>query len=145
MKKILAVLLVLCVLLGFSACMQKKNKLFEIKYQTYAPVGVEFVTEKEKYSTKDTVIRYSVTNITDKEQAIAGDENCFTLEKLVDGEWMWVGTKIDHGWNALAMILPPGQTETREIDLNEYFHLPLEEGEYRIVMEGMYSNSFTVD
>ena len=30
MKKILAVLLVLCVLLGFSACMQKKNKLLEL-------------------------------------------------------------------------------------------------------------------
>ena len=127
-----------------SAC-SNANELADINRDTTSSKKLEFVTEKEKYSKEDTVIRYSVTNITDKEQAIAGDENCFTLEKLVDGEWMWVGTKIDHAWNALAMILPPGQTETREIDLQEYFHLPLDKGEYRIVMEGMYSNSFTVD
>ena len=145
MKKVLPFLLILCVLIGLTSCLQNKNKLYDINYQTYAPVGLEFVTEKEKYSKEDTVIRYSVTNITDEERSIAGDDDCFTLEKLVDGKWMRVGTKIDHAWNALALILPPNQTEKREIDLQKYFNLPLEEGEYRIVMEYMYSNSFIVD
>ena len=102
------------------------------------------MTEKEKYSTEDTVIRYTVTNISDEEAAIAGDDNCFTLHIRKDGEWKSVGTKTEHYWNEIALILEPEQTIEREIKLEDYFYLPLEKGEYQICMESITSNTFEI-
>jgi hypothetical protein len=116
---------------------QAKNdmELFDIDYQTYESKNLEFVTEKQKYSTDDTLIRYTVTNISDEEATIAGDDYCFALHIRKDGEWKMVGTKTEHYWNSIALILAPGQKVEREIKLEEYYNLPLEKGEYRICME----------
>ena len=105
---------------------------------------VSFVTEKESYSTEDTVIKYSVTNISDDEICIAGDDNCFELHKLVDGEWKRVVTKTEHNWNEIGLVLMPNQTEKREINLTDFYDLPLEKGEYRICMEYFASNTFEI-
>lgn len=143
MKKLSAVCVVITLLL-LSACLQKTNKLFDINYNTYYSDSLRFVTEKENYFVDDTVIYYSVTNISDEETCIPADEQCFALHKLVDGEWNGVETKIEHYWTEAALLLPPNQTEVRKIDLEKYYHLPLEKGVYRIAMEQNVSNSFEI-
>ena len=106
--------------------------------------GLKIVIEKETYSIEDKVIKYSITNTSDFEQSIAGDDDCFSLQILVDGEWKRIGTKKEHYWNSLGLILPSGETEQREIDLDEYFNLPLEKGTYRIAVENLASNTIKI-
>ncbi len=140
--KRLSVFFIVIMLITLSAC--SRNKLFDINYETYSSNELNFVTEKESYSSDDTVIRYSITNVSENESAIAGDRNCFSLHKLVDGEWKQVAPKIDYGCTYEALILYPNQTETREIDLEKYYHLPLEKGTYRIAMESKVSKPFEI-
>lgn len=141
MKKI-SILFVLMILITLSACSQ--NKLFNINYETYSSDNFKFVTEKESYSSEDTVIRYTITNISNEETTVNSDANCFELHRLVNGEWKRVGTKIDHGWTEEALILEPNQMETREIDLEKYYHLPLEKGKYQICIEALVSDTFEI-
>lgn len=150
--KVLSAIFTVLLIFSLSACSEnkqenkniKENELFELNQSMEDSETLKIVTEKEKYSAEDTVIRYSITNVGDTEGCIAGDDHCFTLQILKDGEWMRVGTKIEQYWNELALILPAGQTENREINLNEYFHLPLEKGEYRIAVENLVSNTFEI-
>lgn len=123
---------------------RKPNKLFDITTEPYSSETLKIVTEKETYSIGDKIIKYSITNTSDFEQSIAGDDDCFSLQILVDGEWKRVGTKIEHNWNSLGQILNPNQTEQREIDLEKYFNLPLEMGTYRITVENLVSNTFEI-
>ena len=144
MKKCFAIFTILLIL-TLSAC-SKSNKLFELvgEHHYYSSSSLQFVTEKSEYTSRDTIIRYSITNISDKEHAIGDDSDCFELHRFTDGEWQKVGTKIDRYWTMAALILEPGKTVQRQIDLEEYFHLPLEEGEYRISVDYLLSNTFTV-
>ncbi len=124
---------------------QGRNKLFDdIITEPYSSESLKIVTEKEAYSIEDKVIKYSITNISDFEECIAGDDDCFSLHKLDDGKWKSVGTKKDHYWNELGLILPTAETEYREIDLDEYFYLPLDKGTYRIAVENLVSNTFEI-
>ncbi len=123
---------------------RKPNELFDITTEPISSENLKIVTEKETYSIEDKVIKYSITNTSDFEQCIAGDDDCFSLHKLVDGKWKSVGTKKDHYWNDLGLILPSAETEQREIDLDEYFNLPLEKGTYRIAVENLVSNTFEI-
>lgn len=123
---------------------RKTNKLFDITTEPYSLDALKIVTEKEAYSIEDKVIKYSITNTDDKEHSIAGDSDCFSLHMLVEGEWKRLGTKSEHSWNSLAQILNPNQIEQREIDLDEYFNLPLDKGTYRIAVENLVSNTFEI-
>lgn len=138
------VMLVVAILFTLSACSANKNKLYDIEREIQPYKSVKCVTEKEKYSADDTVIRYTLTNISDDEAWINSDDNCWELNKLIDGEWQRVGEKTDRLWTDLAQLLPSKESETREINLDEYFYLPLEKGEYRIVVEYIVSNTFTI-
>ena len=140
----ITIMLVFTILFTFSACSMHKNKLYDIDRETHFYEGVKCVTEKEKYSAEDTVIRYTMTNITNEDAWINSDDACFELQKWVDGRWKWVGTKVDHYWTDAALLLPPNESETREINLDEYFYLPLEKGEYRILIENIVSNTFEI-
>ena len=143
MKK-LSFVFVLIILVTLSACSVHKNKLYDIEREMHISESVKCITEKEKYSADDTVIRYTMTNISGEDTWINSDDNCFELRKLVDGKWKRVGTRLDQIWTDLAQLLPPNKTETREINLQEYFYLPLEKGEYRIVVENIVSNTFEI-
>lgn len=136
--------LVVAILLTLSACSLQKNKLYDIEREMHVNEDVKCVTEKEIYSADDTVIRYTMTNITNKDVWINSDDSCFELQKLVNGKWKWVSPKFEHVWNDAALLLPVNQTETREIELQVYFYLPLEKGEYRIVVEKIVSNTFEI-
>lgn len=148
MKKTLRIfsvsLLVLSVLFTFTACAAQKNKLYDIQHQISNYTDVKCVIEKEEYSQDVTVIRYTLTNVTDGEAWINSDHACFELQKQVDGVWKSVGTKEDHMWTEMAQLLPSGESETREINLEDYFYLPLEKGTYRIEVEGILSNTFEI-
>lgn len=137
-------ILVFTILFTLSSCSIHKNKLYDLEREMHIYEGVKCVTEKEKYSAEDTIIRYTMTNITNEDAWINSDDNCFELQKRVDGKWKWVGTKVDQIWTDLAQLLPPNETETREINLEEYFYLPLEKGEYRILIENIVSNTFEI-
>lgn len=146
MKK-LCIFLIVIVLTFLSACTAEKklekNKLFDINNNSYYD-SLEFKTEKKIYSKDDKVIKYYVKNITEDESYINSDHGCFELHMLVDGEWKSVGTKIDVYWTEVALVLPPNQVEKREINLEEYYHLPLDEGTYRICIEGLLSETFEI-
>lgn len=143
MKK-LSVIFLTIILFALSACSANKNKLYDIQHQISNYTDVKCVTEQQEYSQDVKVIRYTLTNVTDDDAWINSDNACFELQKLVDGEWKWVGTKEDHYWTELAQLLPAGSSETREINLDQYFYLPLEKGEYRIEIEGILSNTFEI-
>ena len=141
-NRLLGFILVLSVLL-LSSCGQKENKYFKLKGEFQTSKTLKIVT-KESYEEDCMVIDYYISNSGFEEHSIAGDDNCFELHKLVDGEWKRVGTKTDHAWNAIALILEPHQVEERQIKLEDYFHLPLESGEYRIAVGEYLSNTFTI-
>lgn len=122
-----------------------RNELFDITTEPGISDDIEIKTEKEKYSSDDKVIKYSIKNTSNFERSIAGDDECFSLQMLDVGEWKRVGTKVDHNWNSLGQVLDPMRTEYREIDLEKYFNLPLEKGIYRVVVEGIASNIFEVE
>ena len=149
MKKI-SVILIMLVILLLSACSKtaeetkNTNKLYDLSYEISGYENVKIVTEKEKYTAEDKVIRYTITNVSEEESWINSSDDCFTLNKKVDGEWKWVGTKVEHMWTDMALCLPAGASETREIKLDDYFYLPLESGEYRIAVENLVSNTFEI-
>ena len=144
LKKLLIFLAVILIL-TLTACTQPNNPLFDIENTFNTTLPIKIVTDKEVYSADDTVIRFTITNTGDSEGSIAADSGCFTLQKLVDNEWKRVGTKTEHCWTALALILPPDATEEREIKLNDYFNLPLDKGTYRIAVEYLLSNTFEIN
>ena len=123
---------------------QETNELFDLTTEPNSSVTLKIVTEKEIYSIEDKVIKYSITNLSDFEQCIAGDDDCFSLQMLVNDEWKRVGTKKEHYWNSLGLILPSMDAEQREINLDEYFNLPLNKGTYRIAVENLVSNTFEI-
>lgn len=137
-------MLLFAIVFSLSSCSLHKNKLYDIEREIHIYESVKCVTEKDRYSAEDTVIRYTLTNISDNEAWINSDDNCFELQKKVDGKWKWVGTKVDQIWTDAAQLLPSNESETREINLQEYFYLPLEKGEYRILVENIVSNTFEI-
>ena len=144
MKK-LSVILVALVLLLLSACSEGNNPIYDFDGEINAYSEIKIVTEKEKYTADDTIIRYTITNTGAFDAWINSDHGCFTLHKKVDGVWKGVGTMIEHAWTDMALCLPAGVSETREIKLDDYFYLPLESGEYRIVVENIVSNTFEIE
>ncbi len=138
------VVLILAILFALSACSENTNKLYNIERKIHVSGKLKCVTEKEKYSADDTVIRYTITNVSDKEIGIPADSNCFELHKLVDGGWKGVSPNCDTSYNELARILKPGESVTREIKLDLYYYLPLEKGDYSVYVQGIYSNTFEI-
>ncbi len=131
-------------ILFVSACSENPNKLYDIEHEITSAPDLKCVTEKQEYSADDKVIRYTITNIGEQDAWINSSDECFALHKLVDGKWKLVDEKVDHFWTEMAQQLPPKSVETREINLYKYFNLPLEKGEYRIVIENVVSNTFKV-
>ena len=69
--KKLSVIFVVVMAFVLSSCSLNSNIPFDIDYKTHSPDSLKFVTEKETYSSDDTVIRYSITNIDDKDYCIS--------------------------------------------------------------------------
>ena len=142
MKKLVVFLLVVMVL-TLSGCSKEENKLYRLKGEYETSEDLRIVAHKE-YSAEDTKLDYYITYLGDGEGCVADDHNCFELHKLVDGKWKRVGTKVNQEWNDMALVMEPHQVDERKIELDDYFYLPLEAGEYRIAVGTYLSNVFTI-
>lgn len=140
----LVIALLALAILFVLACSENTNELYDIEREITSVPDLKCVTEKQEYSVDDMVIRYTITNIGEQDGWVNSSDECFALHKLVDGKWKFVGEKVDHFWTEMAQQLPPKDSETREINLDKYFYLPLEKGEYRIVIENVVSNTFKI-
>lgn len=143
MKKIVTLVIVLIAFL-VTGCGESNNQLFDIEHEIYPSPNLEIVTEKDTYSKDTKEIKYYIKNVGEDESGINSDENCFELHFLKDGQWKRVGTKVEHYWTDVAIYFPAGHVEERKITLDEYYNLPLESGEYRIVVEQQVSNTFKI-
>ncbi len=144
MKKLLAFLLCILLIFTLSACGSKTNKLDNINESLYyEQKGITFVTEKTEYSTDVKEITYTITNISTGEQCISGDRH-FELHYKTESGWKIVCYNKDVMFKDIARVLQPNESVTQTINLEEYFYLPLQSGEYRITDSYSLSNVFTV-
>ena len=103
-------------------------------------------TEFSVYSPAIKEINLIITNHSEIESGYEAYE--FSLHKKENGEWKRLDFKRDENGNApdfpaLAGVLNPGESVTRKIELEKYFDLPLQPGEYKIV-KGHLSAEFSV-
>lgn len=139
--KILAILIVLviCVL---CSCDSKDNKLLDLDGEVKEPKNFKFKTEHTEYDSDTKTILYSITNICDEEIGIGTE---FELQYKVDNDWKDVAFKKDVFFYGYAWILNPGESKMYELELEEYYNLPLKPGEYRMAKDGYGSNVFNVN
>ncbi len=144
MKKILAISLVLLFLISTVGCSAKENKLTDLKEELYyTSKGLSFATEKTEYSIDVKEISYTIINTSSGEQSISGDQY-FELHYKTENGWKMVNYNKEVMFNDLARILKPNEQVSYTLDLEEYYNLPLQAGEYRITVEYMVSNTFTI-
>ncbi|MDO4608006.1 MAG: hypothetical protein Q4B40_02300 [Clostridia bacterium] len=144
MKKLLTFLLCISLIFALCACGSKTNKLDDINESLYyEQKGITFITEKTEYSTDVKEISYTITNISTGEECISGDQH-FELHYKTENGWKMVCHNKDVTFNALARVLQPNESVTQTINLEEYFYLPLQSGEYRITDSYSLSNVFKI-
>ena len=103
-------------------------------------------TEFSTYSPDVKVINLIITNQGENESGYEAYE--FSLHRKENGEWKRIDLRPDENGSApnfpaLAGVLNPGETVTKKIELEKYFDLPLQPGEYKIV-KGHLSAEFSV-
>ncbi len=144
MKKILVISLVLLLLVSVVGCNAKENKLTDLNEELYyEPKGMSFTTEKTEYSTDVKEISYTIVNTSSEEHCVSGDQH-FELHYKTENGWKMVNYNRDVMFNAIALILKSGEQVKHTLNLEEYYNLPLQAGEYRITDECMISNTFTI-
>lgn len=140
-RKLLTVLIVL-IICSLCSCTSKENLLFDLNYEVKEPKNFTIITEQTKYNHDIKTISYSILNTGSEELAIGTE---FELHYKTNDGWKWVGFKKETYFEYLAFILYPGEDKIYQRELEEYFNLPLESGEYRIVQDGYASNVFIID
>lgn len=125
----------------------ENNKLSPIDKQYTEADTLEIKTKKTEYSKDVKVIRYIIKN---NSEFKASYGTYVYLNMLKDGEWYTVEfNSEDYGFTDILFSLPAHEQTEEELHLENAFNLPLDEGEYRIVLEGdgnsaTISNTFTV-
>lgn len=146
MVKKFSVCLIVILLLIVSGC-GEKNKLSSLEKDYLKSSDLIVTTEKTEYSKEDTVIEYTISNVSPFE---SGYGEYVYLNKLKDGEWYVVEfNSEDYVFCDIAWMLESQASSSRELNLANGFNLPLEDGEYRILIElgdntAAISNTFTV-
>ena len=85
----------------------------------------------EQYPAEDPSVTMRITNNTGIETSFGME---YSLEQLVDGEWSAVRPESPLSFNAIAVMLPAGETHEFHINLGDY-GLDLEPGRYRLVKQ----------
>ena len=150
MKKLILLLTIVLVGFSLSSCTNKPvNELISLEkdYDNLQNFELTITTEKETYSADDEVITYYYENQTDKELIFGIDYEY--LHKYDNGEWKMVSFKDENKIvDALAFGIPAHSQHKGKLNLEKDFYTPLEEGEYRIVIDDGYfvfiSNVFTI-
>ena len=135
----ISIVLIFCVL---CSCTSKDNKLLDLDCKVKEPKNFTFITERTEYYGDIKTISYSITNISTEEIGIGTE---FELHYKTDDGWKVVAFKKDMFFYDLAWILNPGESKIYQLELEEYYNLPLKPGEYRIVKDGYTSNVFKVN
>lgn len=145
MQKILLLFTLIAIVLSLRGCNhQVSNKLWEldenIEYCQYP--DIIFKTEKEVYSVNEKTIKYSFVYTGTEEDAVG---EYFALHIKKDGVWKAVAYNRDVAFFDMAWILEPNIPRNCEENLEEYYNLPLEPGEYRIACEELVSETFFIE
>lgn len=105
----------------------------EFDFQKEMPEHDEFTVSAghEQYPAEDPSVTMRITNNTGSETSFGVE---YSLEQLVDGEWSAVRPESPLSFNAIAVMLPAGETHEFHINLGDY-GLDLEPGRYRLVKQ----------
>lgn len=143
LKKIKSFLSIVFALLILSSCAEKQNALLDLEKEITQSENFSFETECTEYSNDVKTISYTVTNTCDEQLGFSTYE--FELQYKTNNGWKEVAFKKDTSFFSLATILNPSETIKDEIQLDEYYYLPLTPGEYRIVKDSFVSNVFKIN
>lgn len=138
MKRLIAFTVILLLLFALSGC----KPTYSTDTNTYSD-SLEIMTDKESYPTNVNEIKFTVKNVSDSEVAFG-----FKLQLLrdLDGEWKKVDYNKEVYWIDLAQVLEPGAETEKTMTLSEWYRLPLEKGEYKIVLsDDTVSNKFKLE
>lgn len=138
MKRSVLTILLVVIMFIFSGC--------SARYSTDTNIysdNLELKTEFEVYSVDVSEIKFKVKNVSDEEQAFGFKMH---LLKNVEGEWKIVEYQKDVYWNDLAQVLESGAKTEKTMKLSEWYRLPLQKGEYKVVLsDDAVSNSFKIE
>lgn len=142
LKTVKAFLFIIFTLLTLSSCVAKDNALLDLEENIAQPQKFSFKTEHTEYNNDVKTISYIITNNCDEE--IVFTTEAFELQYKTDDGWKVVAFKKDMAFYELSTVLKPNESSTEEIQLDQYYNLPLLSGEYRIIKDSYTSNVFEV-
>lgn len=143
LKTVKAFLFIIFTLLTLSSCVAKENALLDLEENIAQPQNFSFKTEHTEYNNDIKTISYIITNTCDEE--IVFTTEAFELQYKTDDGWKVVAFKEDMAFYELSTVLKPNEISTEEIQLDQYYNLPLLSGEYRIIKDSYTSNVFVVN
>lgn len=92
---------------------------------------VDLKIDQQAYSRMAGEATYTLTNLTDVAYMF---EEAYTLEVKKGGQWFAIPFRSQYrAFPAVVHLLPPGESRSRTIVLNE--HLPLDSGQYRVCLK----------
>lgn len=133
---------IVLLLFTLSSCTPKGNALLDLEDNILQPQKFSFETEYPEYSSDVKTISYIITNISD--EVISVSTEMFELQYKTDDGWKVVAFKEETGFTLLAIILKPNESTKVEIQLDQYYNLPLTSGEYRLIKNSYASTVFKV-
>lgn len=144
LKKIILILTIVILIFCLCGCKTEKELLTIEGNTIQENPNYILKTEKEVYSSDIEVINYSLLYTGE------GEGGCsfsyVELHKFDNGEWKMVPYREDGVvFIDLALILEPGKTVERKVDLKEYYDLPLSKGKYQLKVDFVISNTFFVE
>lgn len=143
LKTVKAFLFIIFTLLTLSSCVAKDNALLDLEENIAQPQKFSFKTEHTEYNNDVKTISYIITNNCDEE--IVFTTEAFELQYKTNDGWKVVAFKKDMAFYELSTVLKPNESSTDEIQLDQYYNLPLLSGEYRIIKDSYTSNVFEVN
>ncbi len=146
MKKIY--LSILCFLLALlSSCGVLGNKLIPISYDTSvlnADSSLVCTTEFNEYTNDVKTFKYTIYNSDTAENWLSEKIELHKYDEA-DKAWKFVSYSKEISFNLIARQILPQESIEMEIQLGEYYNLPLDSGEYRLVLdETVASNTFVI-
>lgn len=142
MKKIIAVLGLLAMAAGITACASKhKLALSEYSAGDFDMSGdIVLQTEHEIYGSDAPEVYYTITNNTDEEYVYGVQ---YAVEVLQENRWYQVPFPPGQAWIAIGIVLKPNETNTASFKFADLKY-EMTDGTYRLIKEISDKRYFTV-